>query len=113
MRENFKDTAFWESAIRTDKNGDAEISFKAPDTLTTWRLTARGHDQKGRMGEARKKFLAPQDIIARLGKPRFLVEGDKVGIIGIVNNNTDSGIEKIATDLKADGKSVVAIKISI
>jgi uncharacterized protein YfaS (alpha-2-macroglobulin family) len=110
VRENFKDTAFWESAIRTDKNGDAEISFKAPDNLTTWRLTARGHDQKGRMGETRKKFLATQDIIARLGKPRFLVEGDKVGIIGIVNNNTDSGIEKIATDLKADGKSVVADK---
>ncbi len=110
VRENFKDTAFWEAAIRTDKNGEAEISFKAPDNLTTWRLTARGHDQKGRMGEARKKFLATQDIIARIGKPRFLVEGDKAGIIGIINNNTDSGIEKITTELKVNGKAVSADK---
>ncbi len=110
VRENFKDTAFWEAAIRTDKNGEAEISFKAPDNLTTWRLTARGHDRSGRMGEARKKFLSTQDIIARIGKPRFLVEGDKTGIIGIVNNNTDSGIEKISTELKVDGRVVPADK---
>ncbi|HPR38202.1 MAG TPA: carboxypeptidase regulatory-like domain-containing protein [Spirochaetota bacterium] len=110
IRENFRDTAFWESAIRTDRNGEAEISFKAPDNLTTWRLTARGHDREGRMGESRKKFLATQDIIARLGKPRFLVEGDRIGIIGIVNNNTDSGIEKITTELKAEGRTVAADK---
>ncbi|HOP62203.1 MAG TPA: carboxypeptidase regulatory-like domain-containing protein [Spirochaetota bacterium] len=106
VRKDFKDTAFWKAGIKTDRNGEAEISFKAPDNLTTWRLTARGHDIKGRMGEARKKFLSTQDIIARLGKPRFLVEGDRAGIIGIINNNTDSGIEKISTDLKIDGKKV-------
>ncbi len=104
VRENFRDTAFWESNIKTDAKGEAEVSFILPDNLTTWRLTVRGHDLKGRMGEARKKFLSTQDIIARIGKPRFLVEGDKAGLIGIVNNNTDSGMESVTTEFKADGK---------
>ncbi len=110
VREDFKDTAFWEAGIKTDRNGEAEISFRVPDNLTTWRLTARGHDLAGRMGEARKKFISTQDLIARIGKPRFLIEGDRAGIIGIINNNTDSGIEKITTELKADGKSIAPDK---
>ena len=106
IRENFRDTAFWESNIRTDAKGEALVSFTLPDNLTTWRLTVRGHDLKGRMGEVRKKFLSTQDIIARIGKPRFFIEGDKTGLIGIVNNNTDSGIEQISTEMKADGRTI-------
>jgi uncharacterized protein YfaS (alpha-2-macroglobulin family) len=106
VRENFRDTAFWKADIKTDENGEAIVTFTLPDNLTTWRLTVRGHDLKGRMGEVRKKFLSTQDIIARIGKPRFFVEGDKTGLIGIVNNNTDSGIESVATEMKADGKII-------
>ncbi len=106
VREDFKDTAFWKSDIRTDKSGRASVSFTMPDNLTTWRLTARGHDLSGRMGESRKKFLSTQDLIARVGKPRFMVEGDTVNLIGIVNNNTDSGIKKIFTEMKVGSKTV-------
>jgi uncharacterized protein YfaS (alpha-2-macroglobulin family) len=103
VRENFRDTAFWEANIKTDKNGEAVAGFTLPDNLTTWRLTVRGHDLKGRMGEARKKFISTRDLTARIGKPRFFVEGDKTGIIGIVNNNSDSGMQAISTEMKADG----------
>jgi hypothetical protein len=106
VRENFRDTAFWEANIKTDAKGEALVSFTLPDNLTTWRLTVRGHDLQGRMGEVRKKFLSTQDIIARIGKPRFFIEGDKTGLIGIVNNNTESGIETISTEMKADGKTI-------
>jgi uncharacterized protein YfaS (alpha-2-macroglobulin family)/protocatechuate 3,4-dioxygenase beta subunit len=106
VRENFRDTAFWEANIKTDSNGEALVSVLLPDNLTTWRLTVRGHDLKGRMGEVRKKFLSIQDIIARIGKPRFFIEGDKTGLVGIVNNNTESGIEEISTELKAGGKVI-------
>ena len=106
VREDFKDTAFWSANIKTDASGKAAISFTLPDNLTTWRLTSRGHDLKGRMGEVRKKFLSTMDIIARIGKPRFFVEGDKIGIIGIVNNNTDSGMSEITTEMKIDDKVI-------
>src|SRR5262249_47644434 len=41
VRQNFKDTAFWAPALRTDPSGRARVTFDWPDNLTTWRFTAR------------------------------------------------------------------------
>ncbi len=104
VREKFEDTAFWKADIKTNAAGIAYAEFTLPDNLTTWRLTARGHDLYGRVGENIQKFLVTQDLIARVGKPRFFTEGDSVGIIGIVNSNTDRGLENVKTEMKIDGK---------
>ena len=106
IREKFKDTAYWNPTIRTDKRGIARLSFTLPDNLTTWRLTVRGHDLKGRVGEKKEKFLVTQDLIARIGKPRFMVEGDTLSLIGIVNSNTKRGLKRVDTDFQVDGKRV-------
>ena len=116
IRSKFKDTAFWKSNIKTNKNGKAQISFKLPDNLTTWRLTARGHDKSGRVGENRKKFIVTQDLISRIGKPRFFTERDKITIIGIVNNNTTKGFPSIKTKMLINNKNRIPdkkIKISL
>lgn len=41
-RSNFKDTAFWNAEIKTDKDGKAKLSFKLPDNLTTWVINTTG-----------------------------------------------------------------------
>jgi hypothetical protein len=78
IREKFADTAFWKADIRTDNKGEAALSFDMPDNLTTWRLTARGHDLAGRVGEKKSEVLVTQDLIARIGKPRFFIKGDMI-----------------------------------
>jgi hypothetical protein len=40
-RQNFVDTAFFTS-VQTDVNGQAQVSFKLPDNITSWRVTAQG-----------------------------------------------------------------------
>ncbi len=106
VRQKFMDTAFWISGIKTDSNGLAKVRFTLPDNLTTWRLTSRGHDMAGRVGEKKDQILVTQDLIARIGKPRFLIEGDRVGIIGIVNSNTTRGLAKITTEFRVDDTAV-------
>ncbi|TAL30153.1 MAG: hypothetical protein EPN93_20230 [Spirochaetes bacterium] len=106
VRENFKDTAFWKPDIRTGADGNAELSFTVPDNLTTWRLTLRGHDREGRVGEKKSEILVTQDLVARIGKPRFFTEGDRLSLIGIVNSNTARGLEAVATEFKMDGTAV-------
>ncbi|HPC39546.1 MAG TPA: carboxypeptidase regulatory-like domain-containing protein [Spirochaetota bacterium] len=108
VREKFEDTAFWSAKIRTGDDGTARVNFTLPDNLTTWRLTARGHDREGRMGEKKSTFLVTQDLIARIGKPRFMVEGDTLDLIGIVNSNTERGLKKVDTIFKADDKVLAA-----
>lgn len=102
VREKFEDTAFWKGSVRTDEKGTARVEFTLPDNLTTWRLTSRGHDREGRVGEKKMTFLVTQDLIARVGKPRFMVEGDSLNLIGIVNSNADRGLKKVDTEFKAD-----------
>jgi len=107
VRQDFKDTAFWKANIRTNSSGKAELTFKLPDNLTTWRLTARGHDRDGRVGEKKSKILVTQELIARIGKPRFMIEGDKIGLIGIVNSNTEQGLKSVKTEFKI-GKRLIS-----
>nr|HPJ39661.1 alpha-2-macroglobulin family protein [Spirochaetota bacterium] len=106
IRERFEDTAFWQGNIRTNAEGEARVTFTLPDNLTTWRLTARGHDREGRVGEQVKKFLVTQDLVARIGVPRFLVEKDDISLIGIVNSNTERGLGDVAVEFSADGKKI-------
>lgn len=106
VRQDFKDTAFWKADIRTDAAGKARVSFKLPDNLTTWRLTARGHDRDGKVGEKKENFLVTQDLVARIAKPRFLIEGDSVSLLGIINSNTQRGLTSVKTDMKMDDKPV-------
>lgn len=109
VRDDFRDTALWLPQIFTDEKGLAEINFKVPDNLTTWRLTMRGHSKEGLMGEKRTQTLVTQELIARIGKPRFLVEGDNLQLIGVVTNNTADGLANIATTFKIDGAVVPPI----
>ena len=110
VRQDFKDTAFWQANIRTDANGNAKVSFKLPDNLTTWRVTVRGHDKTGRVGENKGTFLVTQDLIARIAKPRFLIEGDSVSLLGIVNSNTERGLTNVKTEMKVNGKIIAPDK---
>jgi len=116
VREKFADTAFWKADIRTDREGRASVEFSLPDNLTTWRMTARGHDRTGRVGESKDEFLTTQDLIARIGKPRFFIEGDRLGLIGIVNSNTDRGLPGVKTEFRADNKTIAPdekLKVSL
>ena len=106
IRERFEDTAFWSANIRTGTDGRATVTFELPDNLTTWRLTARGHDKQGRVGERRRKFMVTQDLVARIGKPRFLIEKDTLSLIGIINSNAGRGLPKVSTEFKLDGKKL-------
>ena len=42
MRKAFPDTAFWAADVTTDAAGHAHAKVDFPDSLTTWRATARG-----------------------------------------------------------------------
>ena len=51
-RRDFPDTAAWFPALRTDFNGEATVTVTLPDSLTTWRLTARATTVDTQVGEA-------------------------------------------------------------
>jgi alpha-2-macroglobulin len=86
VRKAFPDTAFWAADITTDGTGHAEVKVPFPDSLTTWRATARGVAPNARFGGAILKTIVRKNLIVRLAVPRFFVQGDEVVISGLVHN---------------------------
>ena len=71
----------------TDAKGEARVQVTYPDALTTWRLTARGdHDGRTRRRRRVARTTVTKDLIVRVITPRFLAEGDEVGVPVITHN---------------------------
>ncbi len=85
-REYFPDTMRWIANLTTDANGDATVTQKVADSLTTWRLTARAVTQDTTVGETVTSVLVRKDLVVRLATPRTFVEGDEMNLVGIVHN---------------------------
>lgn len=99
VRSDFRSTVFWQPDVMTDKNGEATVKVTYPDSLTSWRATARAVTTANQFGTADTTTRTRQPLIVRLEGPRFFVVGDTVTISGVVNNNTDKSLQaKVSLD---------------
>jgi len=105
VRSDFRATVFWQPDIHTDNNGKATVKVKYPDSLTSWKATARAVTTVNQFGIADATTRTRQPLIVRLEAPRFFVVGDTVTISAVVNNNTGEPIE-VRAALDASGISV-------
>jgi len=102
VRKDFRDTAHWSPVVVTDDSGRASVRFTLPDSLTTWRATARAVTLDTRVGEARHQVIATKDLIARLSVPRFFRQRDEITVAGVIHNYTDAS-QKVRVALQARG----------
>ncbi|HXA52476.1 MAG TPA: MG2 domain-containing protein, partial [Candidatus Acidoferrum sp.] len=86
VRKAFPDTAFWAADLTTDATGRAHAKVDFPDSLTTWRATARGITPDTKVGAATTKTIVRKNLILRLAVPRFFMQGDEVTISALVHN---------------------------
>jgi len=102
IRSNFADTAFWSAAISTDENGNAQVKFPMPESLTGWKIRVWGMGHGTRVGEGTSEVVTAKDLMVRLQAPRFFVEKDEVVLSANVHNYLDS--EKLVqVVLEVDG----------
>jgi len=106
VRKAFPDTAFWAADVTTDASGHARAKVDFPDSLTTWRATARGATPETKVGSATLKTIVRKNLIVRLVVPRFFVQGDEVVISELVHNYlTDA--KKARVSLEVAGLDVL------
>ncbi len=86
IRKDFPDTTFWQPAVHTDASGHVRVTLTFPDSLTTWRATARVVTADSKAGAAVNRVIVRKDLIVRLGQPRFLRKGDTITVPVIVHN---------------------------
>lgn len=105
VRTDFRSTVFWQPDVITDKDGQATVKVKYPDSLTGWKATARAVSQANQFGIASANTRTKQPLIVRLQAPRFFVVGDMVTISAVVNNNTDEEMQ-VAVELELGGAAL-------
>lgn len=102
VRQNFKDTAFWQAQVMTDANGTAQVMVTLPDNLTTWQMKARAVTEDTRVGETESEILSTRPLQVQLQTPRFFVVDDSVTLGAVVHNNTDKPLD-VKVSLQVQG----------
>ncbi|PHN03299.1 alpha-2-macroglobulin family protein [Flavilitoribacter nigricans] len=88
LRDEFRDYAFWQPRLITDRKGEAYFQATFPDNITAWDTYVLGMDRKQRAGVGLARTQSWKSLTARLNVPRFLVEGDAVDLVGQAVNYT-------------------------
>ncbi len=88
-RSIFKDTAYWNPTVTTDRLGQAQVVFTLPDNLTTWTIAAVGSTADTQVGQTTTEIISSKEVIVRPVLPNLIRIGDKLRISALVHNFTD------------------------
>ena len=107
VRREFPDTAYWNASIVTDADGRARVTLTLPDSLTTWRMDARGVTHDTLVGSATVDLVTTKDLLIRPVTPRFFTAGDAASVAAIVHNNTTNDLT-VETQLVSTGAEITS-----
>lgn len=105
VRRDFPDTAYWRASVTTGAGGAATVDIPLPDTLTTWRLSAKAVTTETEVGQASVDIVTTLPLLLRPITPRFFTVNDTVQIGAVVNNNTGQALD-VTVSLEAEGVSL-------
>lgn len=93
VRKNFNETAFFFPDLRTDAEGTIEFSFTMPEALTRWKFQALTHTKDLAFGYSTRDIITQKELMVQPNMPRFLREGDKIGLSAKVVNMSDKELK--------------------
>jgi alpha-2-macroglobulin len=87
-RTLFKNTAYYNPSILTDKNGKAKISFQLPDNVTDYRIIVIGQTHSSQFSVSEKTISVRRDYTLETHAPSLAYPGDTTTITASVFNST-------------------------
>lgn len=101
-RSNFRQTAYFDPRVIADANGAAQVRFRLPDSLTTYRVMALAVGGSERYGTGSSSVTARKPLMARPALPRFLRAGDRVEA-GVVVSSNELSPGTVTVSARAEG----------
>ena len=102
LRSRFQTTAFFLGSVVTDAQGNAVVTAKLPDNLTTFRVMAVAVTAGDRYGKGQSSMLVTRPLLARQALPRFVRPGDDF-TAGAVINRRDGTAANVKVTAAATG----------
>jgi hypothetical protein len=93
IRKNLQETAFWLPDLTSDQDGKLVISFDSPEALTSWKFRLLAHDKELATAVSEQTIVTQKELMVLPNVPRFVREGDAIGLTARVNNMTDEAMD--------------------
>ena len=109
LRKDFAETAFFLPALRTNEQGETEIRFSLPESVTSWNVSALAFSSQMDYGKIDTTVVARKEFMVEPSLPRFVRKGDRCTVPVRVTNLTESLLQPVVTFLLTDaatGKTV-------
>jgi alpha-2-macroglobulin len=82
IRRNFRDHAYWQPKLRTDKEGKVKFTTTFPDDITNWKAFFLAIGSQKHSGYYEGMIRSFKPVSANLSLPPFAIEGDYLNVIG-------------------------------
>ncbi|MCA8831518.1 alpha-2-macroglobulin family protein [Hymenobacter pini] len=104
-RKDFRETALWMPAVRTNAQGEIVLEFQMPEAVTRWQLLALAHDQQLHTGLLRRELVTQKSLQVTPNAPRFFREGDQLTFSAKLSNLTAQALSGTAQLLLLDART--------
>jgi len=78
VRTNFNETAFFYPNLVTNNEGEIEVKFTIPESLTKWKMLGFAHTKDLKFGTTTNSLVTQKDLMVMPNAPRFFRENDKI-----------------------------------
>lgn len=90
VRSDFGETAFFGAVVSDEESGGASLTFRMPQTVTTWRVRGFAYDSSMRHCFVDTVCVAAKSIVVKPNVPRFLRQHDSSVMTAEIQNTTAS-----------------------
>lgn len=85
-RTNFNETAFFYPQLHTNENGEINIEFTIPQSLTRYQMLGFAHTKDLKTASVSKELVTQKQLAISANAPRFFREGDTIVFSAKLNN---------------------------
>jgi len=96
LRSDFAETAFFYPQLCTNANGEVNIEFTLPESLTEWKFMGLAHTQDMAYGMITVKAVTSKEFMLQPNMPRFVRVGDDVNIAASLINLSEKEVKGVA-----------------
>lgn len=89
IRENFNETAFFYPQLHNDKNGNIDIEFTAPESLTRWHINILAHTSNLFYHTQQIDAITQKELMIQMNMPRFIRKSDILTLTSNLTNLTN------------------------
>ncbi|GAA4376232.1 alpha-2-macroglobulin family protein [Hymenobacter koreensis] len=104
-RSDFRETAFWMPALRTNNKGETVLEFQMPEAVTRWQLLTLAHTPDLQTGLLAQQLVTQKELMVTPNAPRFFREGDQLRLTAKISNLSGKALNGTAQLLLFDART--------